>query len=98
MSKLHIRYTYRNFVSVLGKRHRKDEAMRLAVGGEFEAIGIVERAILVQYGSHPEHLTRNGALAPESGAPRQAIPAPSIEIFARSPPVPPRLAPFKNSD
>lgn len=42
--------TYPRFVTSLKKFHHLDDAMELAVGGEFEAIGTLERELLVQYG------------------------------------------------
>jgi SAM-dependent methyltransferase len=53
MSKLDIQTTYRRIVGRLRKGHQRDRAMHLAVGAEFEAFGIVERAILTEHGLGP---------------------------------------------
>ena len=53
MTKLDIRSTYRKYVKTLGQRHTRDQAMHIAIGGEFEAFGILERDLLVQYGLQP---------------------------------------------
>ncbi len=42
--------SYRRLVKTLKTSHDKDDAMKLAVGGEFEGIGIIEREILVHFG------------------------------------------------
>jgi SAM-dependent methyltransferase len=52
-NKLDIAATYRKFVRTLGRRYTHDVAMKTAVGGQFEAFGILERAILIQYGLKP---------------------------------------------
>jgi ubiquinone/menaquinone biosynthesis C-methylase UbiE len=44
------RTMYTNLVSSLKKQFTFDQAMELAVGGEFEAIGILERELLIQCG------------------------------------------------
>jgi SAM-dependent methyltransferase len=54
MNKLNIRETYRRHVAKLGRRYGRQRAMEVAIGGEFEAFGIVEREILVQYGLGPD--------------------------------------------
>ena len=54
MNKLDIRSTYRRYVQKLGRRHSHGRAMEVAIGGEFEAFGIVEREILIQYGLQPD--------------------------------------------
>ena len=50
------RRSYLDFVKTLRRRHPR-RAMELAVGGEFEAIGALERQLLIQYG-----LPRDGYL------------------------------------
>ena len=42
--------TYPRFVTSLIRRYQLKDAMEMAVGGEFEAIGTLERDLLVQYG------------------------------------------------
>jgi ubiquinone/menaquinone biosynthesis C-methylase UbiE len=54
MNKLDIRTGYRGLVNRLRRRHTLDKAMHLAIGGEFEAFGIMEREILKQYGLQPQ--------------------------------------------
>jgi SAM-dependent methyltransferase len=54
MDKLDIRSTYRRYVQKLGRRHTHGRAMEVAIGGEFEAFGIIEREILIQYGLQPD--------------------------------------------
>jgi SAM-dependent methyltransferase len=54
MEKLDIRSTYRRYVQKLGRRHSRRRAMELAIGGQFEAFGIIEREILIQYGLRPD--------------------------------------------
>jgi SAM-dependent methyltransferase len=53
-NKLDITATYRKFVQTLGRRYKHDVAMKTAVGGQFEAFGVIEREILVQYGLKPD--------------------------------------------
>ena len=53
MNKLDIPTTYRRLVGRLRKGHQRDRAMQMAIGGEFEPFGIVERAILVDHGLEP---------------------------------------------
>ena len=45
---------YKQFVKSLGQTHDHDRAMQIAIGGEFDAIGIVEREILIHFGLQPE--------------------------------------------
>jgi SAM-dependent methyltransferase len=47
--------TYRRYVARLGRLRSTDRAMQLAVGGEFDSIGVIEREILIQYGLEPHH-------------------------------------------
>jgi SAM-dependent methyltransferase len=49
-TKLDFHKTYPKLVRSLKKQHTIDQAMKLAVGGEFEAIGIIERELLIQFG------------------------------------------------
>jgi len=45
---------YRRFVRTLEKQHEPDRAMKIAIGSQFEAFGVVEREILIQYGLQPD--------------------------------------------
>src|SRR4051812_2923054 len=56
MNKLDIPGTYQRFVGKIGERHgdAPDRAMAEAVGGEFEAVGALERDLLIQYGLGPD--------------------------------------------
>ncbi len=47
--------SYRKAVDRLKAQHDENKAMSLAVGGEFEAVGKLERALLIQYGLRPDH-------------------------------------------
>ncbi len=47
------RITYREHVASLTAEHDAKRAMELAVGGEFEAFGILQRECLIQYGLRP---------------------------------------------
>lgn len=49
-SKTDFNKTYRRLVKTLNTLHTRDEAMKLAVGGEFEALGILERETLIYHG------------------------------------------------
>lgn len=49
-NKLDFHKTYPGFVRSLKRHHSVDQAMKLAVGDEFEAIGILERELLIQFG------------------------------------------------
>jgi SAM-dependent methyltransferase len=42
--------SYRRLVKSLKSSHDNDEAMKLAVGGEFEGVGIIERETLIHFG------------------------------------------------
>jgi ubiquinone/menaquinone biosynthesis C-methylase UbiE len=53
-NKFDVPATYRQFVQQLSKRHSRDKAMETASGGEFEAIGILERELLIQCGLKPD--------------------------------------------
>lgn len=53
MNKLDVRSGYRGLVRRLRRFHGRDKAMQLAIGGEFEAFGIMERSLLVEYGLQP---------------------------------------------
>jgi SAM-dependent methyltransferase len=54
VNKLDIRSGYRGLVGRLLRFHSRDKAMHLAIGGEFEAFGIVERSLLIDYGLQPD--------------------------------------------
>ena len=54
LSKLNFRETYRNWVLSLMEQYPLDEAMELAIGGEFESFGVLERELLIQYGLQRE--------------------------------------------
>ena len=47
--------TYRRYVAQAKTGRGRDEALRHAIGGEFEAFGIVELEMLRYYGLQPEH-------------------------------------------
>ena len=47
------RIAYREHVASLTAEHDAKRAMELAVGGEFEAFGILQRECLIQYGLRP---------------------------------------------
>jgi SAM-dependent methyltransferase len=49
-SKTDFHKTYRRLVKNLSGAHPHDEAMRMAVGGEFDAVGFLERETLVYHG------------------------------------------------
>lgn len=55
MSKLDSRRSYANLVAHLKGTLPYDAAMRAAVGGDFDANGIIERELLIQYGLGPKH-------------------------------------------
>ena len=55
MSKLDFKSSYRKLVDELKSSHGVDRAMELAVGGEFEAVGLLEKLLLVQLGLQPDH-------------------------------------------
>lgn len=52
LSKLDFRTVYRNWVLNLMNQYPLDRAMNLAVGGDFESVGVLERELLIQYGLH----------------------------------------------
>ncbi|MFL6282644.1 MAG: class I SAM-dependent methyltransferase, partial [Pyrinomonadaceae bacterium] len=49
-SKMDFRKSYPKLVKRLDREHGHDAAMRMAVGGQFEAIGILERETLIHHG------------------------------------------------
>lgn len=50
-TKLDLKETYRNFVSLVGRKSvSTGAAMERAIGGEFEAFGVIEREMLKNYG------------------------------------------------
>lgn len=53
MVKLDFRKRYTSLVQSLAGRHGYTRAMELAVGGDFEAIGVLERQLLIEYGLKP---------------------------------------------
>lgn len=55
MNKLNLKAAYRGLVTQLRKSLPYDEAMAQAVGGGFEAFGIIETGALRFYGLQPEH-------------------------------------------
>jgi SAM-dependent methyltransferase len=50
MKKLDFRETYTKFVRSLKGQLSVEQAMKCTIGGEFEAFGILERELLIQYG------------------------------------------------
>jgi SAM-dependent methyltransferase len=50
VNKLNFRETYNQHVRDLKEQQAPDTAMQQAIGGQFEAFGILEREILIQYG------------------------------------------------
>lgn len=53
-NKFDFRSTYVSYVRVLEEAHGHDEAMKLAVGGDFEAIGVIELGALKHFGLRPD--------------------------------------------
>ncbi|HEX6291322.1 MAG TPA: class I SAM-dependent methyltransferase [Herpetosiphonaceae bacterium] len=53
MKKLDFRQSYRDLVQSVKQKYAPDEAMHQAIGAEFEAFGIIERELLIQYGLQP---------------------------------------------
>jgi len=49
-NKRDFRKAYNAHVDILKKMHGPDEAMKLAVGEQFDAFGVLERELLIQYG------------------------------------------------
>lgn len=54
MATLDYRKAYRGVVSLLTKTHSYEQAMKVAVGGEFEAVGVLERELLIHLGLRSE--------------------------------------------
>jgi SAM-dependent methyltransferase len=54
-TRFHFVDDYRKLVRELIAAHPLDEAMSMAVGGNFEAMGALERRLLVSVGLRPEH-------------------------------------------
>ena len=50
LSRLDFRAVYRDHVLNLMKQYPLDEAMKLAVGGEFDSFGVIQRELLIQCG------------------------------------------------
>lgn len=55
MSKLNLKETYSRFVGLLSKHPGLPEPLQTAIGGEFEAFGIIECEMLRFYGLEPHH-------------------------------------------
>ena len=49
------RLNYNQLIQTLLKSHEQDQAMRLAVGGEFEAVGLLEFYLLLSYQLKKDH-------------------------------------------
>jgi len=49
------RIDYNTFVEKLTKEYPLDQAMELAVGGQFEAMGLLQKDLLIGSGLRPEH-------------------------------------------
>ncbi len=49
------RLNYNQLIQTLLKSHEQDQAMRLAVGGEFQAVGLLEFYLLRNYQLEPDH-------------------------------------------
>jgi len=56
MSKFHFVRDYRKHVSSLMAQHPLDEAMSLAVGGNYDSFGEIEKQILIGYGLQRDHI------------------------------------------
>lgn len=50
MKKLNYRKTFADLLDKLKKRHGKERALQMIVGGEFEVFGVLERQLLIQTG------------------------------------------------
>ncbi len=55
MGKLDFVRSYNSLVSALRRSRDNRSAMERAVGGNFDAIGFLERELLIQYGLQPDH-------------------------------------------
>lgn len=55
MDKLDLKAAYEGLVEHSKAHYDRDHALRYAIGGQFEAFGIVERELLRFYGLQPEH-------------------------------------------
>ena len=51
----HFLASYRKYVAGLLLNHDEHRAMSLAVGGDFETVGVLEYCLLLQEGLKPEH-------------------------------------------
>jgi SAM-dependent methyltransferase len=47
--------SYSSFVASLKERFGSQDAMRQAIGAEFDSFGVLERQVLIQYGLRPDH-------------------------------------------
>ncbi|HEY0607466.1 MAG TPA: class I SAM-dependent methyltransferase, partial [Herpetosiphonaceae bacterium] len=54
MKKVDLRRSYRDFVQSVKHQYEPDQAMHLAIGAEFDAFGVIERDLLIQYGLQPD--------------------------------------------
>lgn len=54
MKKVDLRQSYRDFVQSVKRQYEPDQAMQLAIGAEFDAFGVIERDLLIQYGLQPD--------------------------------------------
>jgi SAM-dependent methyltransferase len=69
-SKTDFHKTYNRLVKTLSSSRGRDEAMRAAIGGEFEGVGLIEREVLIHFG-----LPRDGYLIDVGcGSGRLALP------------------------
>ncbi len=55
MKKLNLKATYEGLVEHSKTVYDREDAMRYAIGGQFEAMGIIERELLRFYGLDPDH-------------------------------------------
>jgi SAM-dependent methyltransferase len=55
MKKLDFQNSYADYVKSLSRMRNTDAAMKKAIGGEFDAIGLLERSLLIQHGLEPGH-------------------------------------------
>lgn len=56
MSKLNLKETYSRLVRLLSKQPNLPEPLQTAIGGEFEAFGLIQRDMLRFYGLQPDHV------------------------------------------
>ena len=66
--------TYQSHIRKLLATHDEDRAMALAVGGEFETMGILEASLLKQHGLLPSHtLIERGVRQRAVGLPAERL-------------------------